>query len=335
MTVLKKILKSTLSILLTVLIICTVAIAAVWLIIAQPTAEKNSPSRVKIDTKRLERHVRKLSEEFHPRDYRNVKNLNRTADYIIDHFKRAGARAVHFQEFEEQGKNYKNVIARFGTEVGERIVIGAHYDTVIDTPGADDNASGVAGLIELAYLLGKNPINGNIELVAYTLEEPPFFGTNHMGSAKHAESLASQLIPVKLMISLEMIGFFTDEENSQIFPMPLLSLIYPEKGNYIVIVSGFDQRKITKKVKVSMRGTTNLPVHSINAPSIIAGIDFSDHRNYWNNGYKAVMITDTSFYRNRAYHRNNDTADRLNYASMAKVVVGVFETIKTLNENKI
>lgn len=332
MTTLKKILKSVLSIFLTVFIICALAIAAVWLMVAQPTSEKNSPSHLKVDTKRLKRHVRKLSEDFHPRDHRNIKNLDRTADYIMEHFKKTGARTVSFQEFDQMGKTYKNVIARFGPDEGERIVIGAHYDTVIDTPGADDNASGVAGLIELAYLLRKNPIKGNIELVAFSLEEPPFFATNHMGSAKHAESLAGKGIKVKLMISLEMIGYFTDEEKSQIFPMPLLSLIYPDKGNFIVIVSGLDQREITKKVKVSMRGTTDLPVQSINAPSFIAGIDFSDHRNYWNNGYRAVMITDTSFYRNRAYHEKNDTADRLDYERMAKVVIGVYKAVKNLTE---
>ncbi|MDH3974947.1 MAG: M28 family peptidase [Deltaproteobacteria bacterium] len=331
MNIFNKLLKSVLSILLTVLVICSALVAAVWLVIAQPTWEKNNPSDKRVDAKRLEKHVRTLSEEFHPRNYRNVKNLNRTAAYIMDHFNKAGARFTSFQEFKRMGNTYKNVIAHFGPDEGQRIIVGAHYDTVIGTPGADDNTSGVAGLIELAYLLGISPIKGHIELVAYTLEEPPFFATNHMGSAVHAEFLAAEEIEVKLMISLEMIGYFTDEEDSQIFPMPLLKLIYPSRGNYILIVSNLNQREITKKVKSLMRGTTNLPVHSINAPSIIAGVDFSDHRNYWNNGYEAVMVTDTSFYRNRAYHKENDSAGRLDYEKMAKVVIGIFETLKRLN----
>ena len=318
-------------ILLIVTSIFVAIFAAIWIVVAQPTSEKNSPSDKMVDIKRLEKHVRVLSEDYHPRDYKNVKNLNSTADYILEHFIKAGARSASFQEYVVMGKTYKNVIARFGPDEGERIVIGAHYDTNVGTPGADDNASGVAGLVELAYLLGTSPITDNIELVAYTLEELPFFATNQMGSAIHAEELSAQDTKVKLMISLEMIGYFTDEENSQTFPIPLLKLIYPNKGNYIVVVSGIDQREITKRVKVSMRGATDLPVHSINAPSFVAGIDFSDHRNYWKNGYKAIMVTDTAFYRNTAYHEKNDTAHRLDYGRMAKVVVGIYEVIKELS----
>ena len=135
-----------------------------------------------------------------------------------------------------------------------------------------------------------------IEFVAYTLEEPPFFGTEDMGSAHHAKLLFDRKVRVRCMIALEMIGYFSNAPGSQLFPGPALKIFYPSKGNFIAIVGRLDQRKIVKKIKGLMKGATDLPVYSINAPLIVSGIDYSDHRNYWKYGYEAVMITDTAFY---------------------------------------
>lgn len=329
-----KLIKSGISIIASVLAISITSIFIVWIVVAQPTSLKNTPSNKKIDAGNLEKHVRVLSEQYHPRDYKHVENLDKCAAYILEHFKLSGATKTTIQTFDIYGKTYKNVIARFGSDNRERIIVGAHYDTFTDTPGADDNASGVAGLIELAYLLGKTRVKGDIELVAYALEEPPFFDTNQMGSAYHAESLAKESIDVKLMISLEMIGYFSDEKGRQLYPMPLLSLLYPGRGNYIGLVSNLDNREITKWLKGSMRGTTDLPVYSINAPSLVVGVDFSDHRNYWSKGYKAVMVTDTSFYRNASYHKESDTAEHLDYNRMGKVVIGLYEALVKLSAGR-
>lgn len=321
-------------IVLTIFFLLMIPMVITWMVLTQPTFIKNTRSGKHVDEHKLQKHVRMLSEQYAPRDYTHVDDLNRCAAYIWEHFKQAGATSTHFQAFSKFGREYKNVIAFFGGSRQKRIVIGAHYDAIAITPGADDNASGIAGLIELAYLFGKHPIPGAIELVAYTLEEPPFFGTNDMGSAHHAEQLAEQGISITLMITLEMIGCFTDQEGSQNFPMPVLNWFYPNKGNFIAVVGRLDQRRLTKRFKGAMKGATDLPVYSINAPPAIPGIDFSDHRNYWNYGFHAIMVTDTAFYRNTAYHGVDDTADRLDFVRMAQVVVGVYEAVKRTCEDE-
>jgi hypothetical protein len=312
-----------------VLILFVLPIFSVWILVAQPTIAKNSSSNLKMESSRLEAHVIKLSTDFFPRSHTDTKNLDRCAVYIRDHFKKAGA-DTSIQEFTVLGKKYQNVIGFFGDKTGDRIVIGAHYDARRNTPGADDNASGIAGLIELAYLVGKEKMNTGIEFVAYSLEEPPFFGTEDMGSAHHAKLLHDQKVKVRGMMALEMIGYFSSAPGSQLYPVPILKIFYPNKGNFIAIVGRWDQRKIVGKIKGFMKGATDLPVYSVNAPTIVSGIDFSDHRNYWKYGYDAVMITDTAFYRNQEYHKRGDTADRLNYELMGKAGIQVFEAIKGL-----
>jgi hypothetical protein len=312
-----------------ILFLLIVPIFSTWLLVAQPTITKNTPSHLRLESSRLKAHVIKLSKDYFPRSHANRKNLDRCAEYILTHFKKAGA-DTSIQEFTVFRKKYKNVIGFFGDKASRRIVIGAHYDARMTTPGADDNASGISGLIELAYLIGKEKIDTGVELVAYALEEPPFFGTENMGSAHHAKLLHDRKVKVKCMIALEMIGYFSSAADSQLYPMPALKIFYPNKGNFIAIVGRLGQRKIVRKIKGLMKGATDLAVSSINAPTIVPGIDFSDHSNYWKYGYDAVMVTDTAFYRNQAYHEPGDTAERLNYESMGKAVIQVFEAIKGL-----
>lgn len=187
-----------------------------WVYFTQPVFLGSSPSPAQLDPEHLRRHVVALSQEFHPRNHTMTTNLELSAKYILSHFALAGAR-TNVQEFTvASGKIYKNISGTFGPATGHRIVVGAHYDSCAITPGANDNASGVAGLIELAYLLGRETnLPGNVELVAYSLEEPPYFGTPDMGSARHAKALREQGVKVRVMISLEMIGYFSDETNSQ------------------------------------------------------------------------------------------------------------------------
>lgn len=291
------------------------------------------PFVIKIETQpkvaslvRLEQHVRHLSETLYPRNYTETANLNASADYILQIFKQTST-TVTEQTFEIKGRSYRNILAHFGPKHGEALVIGAHYDTHGNTPGADDNASGVAGLLELAEMLKDTPPQHPVTLIAYTLEEPPFFGTNEMGSAIHANSLKAEGKNIKLMISLEMIGYFSDNPNSQSYPIDLLHILYPSKGNFIGIVGRFSEQKETRHVKALMRGATTLPVISINAPTFVHGLDFSDHRNYWQQGFPALMITDTAFFRNNNYHQLTDTADTLDYIRMAQVVQAVYAVI--------
>lgn len=320
--------KRTLKTIARIIIAISIILFVVWIYIAQPTTQKNHKSSLHVDGARLRTHVETLSKSLSPRDYKETGNLNKCADYIFRNFVRAGALAEH-QEFTVEGKKYVNVIGRFGNEKNKKIIIGAHYDAFQGTPGADDNASGMAGLIELAFLIGKSDLDKGIELVAYSLEEPPFFGTDMMGSAFHAASISSDK-NIYGVIVLEMIGYYNDHWGSQSYPMALLNILYPDRGNFIAVVGKTGQREFTRRVKIGMKGATDMPVYSINAPEFIPGIDFSDHRNYWVHGLNALMITDTAFYRNKEYHKPGDTPDRLDYNRMAKVVVSVFEAIKKL-----
>ena len=275
---------------------------------------------------RLETHVRMLSETFFPRDITHPDHLDRVAAYIRQEFTRAHGR-VSEQPYTVAGRTYRNVLALFGPDTRERIVVGAHYDTAGIQPGADDNASGVAGLIELASLLREASLPLCVELVAFTLEEEPHLHSAPMGSAVHAASLRQQNIPVRVMFSLEMIGYFTDTPHSQRFPLPFLAAVYPSQGNFIALVGNLSQGFVVRQLKHAMRSASSLPVYSLNAPRIVPGVDFSDHRNYWQAGYHAVMVTDTAFYRNSRYHTDHDTADTLDYERMAMVVQGVYAAV--------
>ncbi|HEY9422925.1 MAG TPA: M28 family peptidase [Thermoanaerobaculia bacterium] len=271
------------------------------------------------DPGRLRRHVEFLTTEASPRDSDHPENLAKAADYIRSHFERTGAR-VRDQPFEVRGQTYRNVVASFGPETGPLLVVGAHYDSFGDfgpNPGADDNASGTAGLLELARLLDGRPLAHRIELVAYANEEPPYFGSPWMGSAVHARSLKGQ--EVRGMICLEMIGYFTDE---QPWPHWLLGLLYPDRGDFIAIAGRWSDRTLARHLKKSIRAS-GFPTYSFTAPRS-AGLDGSDQINYWDLGIPAVMVTDTSFVRNPNYHTPGDTAGTLDYGRMAGVVEGIF-----------
>lgn len=298
-------------------------VVVLWAFMAQPFVSATPSTPPMVDAAALQAHVQKLSVDYYPRNFGNRKNLNLAADYIEAQLRQTGAE-VSLQAYVAEGQIYKNIVARFGPEKGALMVIGAHYDSFEDTPGADDNASGAAGLLELARLFAKNPPQRPIELVAYTLEEPPFFRTADMGSARHALSLRKQGRAVDLMISLEMIGYFSDRPGTQDYPLPGLGLFYPERGNFIALVGNFSDFGKMRRMKALMQGAAQLPVLSINAPPMLPGIDFSDHLNYWAEGYSAIMVTDTAFDRNRQYHERGDTWDKLDYARMARVVQGIY-----------
>jgi Zn-dependent M28 family amino/carboxypeptidase len=315
---------------LLVVLIFLLLLIAFWFWVTQPLLASATPNTERIvDPSRLEGHVRKLSVELSPRDESHIENLDRVAAYIKSEFSQTGA-SVSEQPYSIQGKVYRNVIAQFGPESEERIVVGAHYDTAGPLPGADDNASGVAGLIELARLLGRQPPPLRVELVAFSLEEPPYFRTTGMGSSVHAESLRKQNIRLRAMFSLEMIGYFSDAPNSQHFPVGVLSAFYPSTGNFIGVIGRVNEGLLVRRTKAAMRNASPLPVYSINAPTFVPGIDFSDQLNYWQAGYSAVMITDTAFFRNRNYHTAHDTAEKLDYKRMAMVVEGVYAAVAEL-----
>jgi Zn-dependent M28 family amino/carboxypeptidase len=306
---------------------------AIWVGVSQPILGPfGEPSEgFSASPANLKAHVQKISQDFFPRDSEHPENLSKVAHYILNELQQYSTDVAE-QKYRVETKEFKNIIAKFGPSTKRVIVIGAHYDACEELPGADDNASGVAGLLELArYLKMHPPVHVAVQLVAYSTEEPPHFRTVGMGSVVHAQSLKTEGMEVLGMASLEMIGYFSEAAGSQSFPIPLLKLFYPSRGNFIAIVSNFDSYGLTGKFKKAMTGASDLPVYSMNGPSMLRGVDFSDHMNYWKLGYQAVMVTDTAFFRNEAYHTAQDTFDRLNYDKMAKVVEGVAAAIQSLD----
>jgi hypothetical protein len=165
-----------------------------------------------------------------------------------------------------------------------------------------------------------------VDFVAYTLEEPPFFGTKKMGSYIHAKSLYENNVKVKGMICLEMIGFFSDHKKSQKYPISLLRLFYSDTGDFIGVISNYGSSSLAKQISRHLKATS-IKAETLKAPSFLTGVDFSDHRNYWEFGYDAVMITDTAFYRNHNYHEPADTIDTLDFNRMKQVVKGICRSL--------
>lgn len=283
---------------------------------------------LKADEARLKHDVEFLSRTSKPRNYKNLKTLKEVTTYIRKTFEE-NTEHVETHTFKiNDGPEYENIIASFGPRTADRFIIGAHYDVYGDYPGADDNASGVAAILEIARLLKKEkvPIKSRIDLVAFALEEPPFFASADMGSAHYAKKIHGEKAKVKMMLALDMIGYFSDKKDSQERPFPLQA-IYPSTGDFISVVGGITHMKDTQRVKKLMKeGAPGLKVESISAPTSIPGVDFSDHRNMWEFGFPGLMITDTAFYRNPNYHTSKDKPETLDYERMRLVVQGLYYT---------
>ncbi len=276
------------------------------------------------DPAELEKHVRALAETIGPRNDEHPVAFRKAADYIAAQLKAQGL-SVERQPVPVGSPPFENLIARMGPKDAPKLVIGAHYDSFGDTAGADDNASGVAGLLELARLGSTKPPKIQVELVAYALEEPPHFRTANMGSAVHAKSIKGEKILG--MISLEMLGTFDDRPGSQKYPSKYLTSRYPSVANFISVVGRRADQPLVDQLRDGMSISKRMPVYGLAAPSSTMGVDFSDHLNYWAVGHKGVMVTDTAFFRSEKYHTHDDKPERLDYRRMALVVDGVFAAL--------
>ena len=288
-------------------------------------------TKTKAIAERLYDDVKFLTELRPYRNYLNLNTLHKVVQYTKEIFGEAGL-AVKEQKWVVNGNEYSNVIGIYNPGHDKTLVVGAHYDVYGDQPGADDNASAVAGLLETARLLGENRPNLNytVELVAYCLEEPPFFGTENMGSYIHAKSIHDNNVDVIGMICYEMIGYFSDLPNSQPYPSAELAQIYPNKGNFIMTVGIEKFDDFNRKVQGLMSEAAGIEVYNISFPfehgsSDLAGL--SDHRNYWKFGYPALMINDTSFVRNPNYHLASDSIETLDFQRMREVINGAYNAV--------
>lgn len=277
--------------------------------------------------KTLRHDVVRLATEMGERNVHEYANLVKAAQYIEQSFANCGY-AVNKHGYQVRGRECWNVVAeRKGqTRPNEIIVIGAHYDSVVGSPGANDNVSGVAGVLALARSFARKRTARTLRFVAFTNEEPPYFHTDLMGSRVYARQCKKAGDNIVGMLCLETIGYFSDEEDSQHYPLPF-NLFYPSTGNFIGFVANVDSAPLVKNVVESFRRHAKFPSEGCALPEHVTGVGWSDHWSFWQEGYQALMVTDTAPFRYPYYHKKEDTPDKLDYEGMARVVAGMQRVI--------
>jgi len=286
-----------------------------------------APEEMKLEGN-LRSHVTMLAGTIGERNTERYQELRQAEEYIRGRFTVLGFR-VHEQSYPTDGKKVKNlwVEVKGARRPEEIVVVGAHYDSPPDSPGADDNASGTAALLELARLLRDAKPGRTLRFVAFVNEEPPFFQTDLMGSRVYAAEAARRKEKITAMLSLESIGYFGEAPGSQRYPFPL-SLIFPDTGDFIGFVGNLGGRSFLRSTVGSFRRTSLFPSEGVAAPEFFSGIGWSDHWSFWQEGYPAVMVTDTAPFRNPHYHESTDTPDRLDYGRLARVTAGLGRVIR-------
>jgi len=280
----------------------------------------------------LKRHVTELAGRIGERNVWRPGAMTAASGYIRKTLEAAGY-TVSVQPFTSRGLTVNNLEAILpgNAAADEIIVIGAHYDSVAGTPGANDNASGVAALLELARLLTGTALPRSVRFVAFANEEAPFFYGEEMGSKRYADHARAQGERIEAMLSLETIGYYTDQEDSQRYPFPF-NLFYPATGNFIGFVGDLSSWRLVRRAIGAFRATTSFPSEGVAAPRSTRGVHWSDHWSFWQAGYPAIMVTDTAPYRYPHYHAETDTPDKLDYTGLARVTGGLVEVIAALAE---
>ncbi len=276
---------------------------------------------------RLTRHVEQLTEVIGERNFWNYKNLENSEKYIAEEFQSLGY-SVTTQEYLIREKPFRNIEARLlgTTKPDEILIIGAHYDSVDGSLGANDNGSGVAALLELARVLKTNPPSRSVRFVAFVNEEPPFFQTDEMGSRVYSKKLKEKNEKIVGMISLETMGYYSDEKGSQEYPFPL-KYFYPDTGNFIAFVGDHSSRDLVTLSVELFRKHTQFPSEGGIIPGWIPGVGWSDHWSFWQEGYPAIMVTDTAPFRYPHYHTYDDTIGEVDFEKLALVVQGLSKVI--------
>ena len=287
----------------------------------------------------LRANVQKLAGEIGERNMWRYAQLNAAVDFIEDSFSRAGLRTRR-ESYETGGQPCHNIEAEIPGNRSDIIVIGAHYDSVFGSPGANDNGSGVAAVLALAKRFGagktqrsapRRTPNKTLRFVAFVNEEPPYFLSGEMGSQVYARRCKERGDKISAMISLETIGYFSDAPHSQTYPSPGLGLFYPKVGNFIGFVSNVRSRALLRRVITLFRKNAKIPSEAASLPAFIPGVSWSDQWSFWQHGYRAIMITDTAPFRYPYYHSSSDTPDKLDYDRFTLVVSGMEKVIEELS----
>lgn len=278
----------------------------------------------------LREHVETLATEIGERNTRHYGPLQSAAEFIEGAFRRAG-HAVHRQDYDIDGRPYYNLVVEIpgGDRAEEIVVVGAHYDSAIGSPGANDNGSGVAALIELARRFADAQPSRTLRLVAFTNEEMPHFRNGTMGSAYYARQCRRRGDAIVAMFSLETMGYYSDRPGSQRYPFPM-GMLYPSRGDFIGFVGNVGSRALVKKAIGSFRRHARFPSEGAALPSWVPGVGWSDHASFWEQDYPALMVTDTAPFRYPYYHRPGDTPDKIDYARLSRVVDGIGDMVSEL-----
>lgn len=275
----------------------------------------------------LKHHVTTLATECGQRNIVHAQGLTKAANYITGALTKMGYQVLR-QEYRVKGITCANLeVIRHGSDKPDDIiVVGAHYDSVIDSPGANDNGSGVAVTLELARAFTRFQTRRTVRFVFFVNEEPPFFNTDKMGSYVYTHRARQQGDNINLAIILETIGYYSEEPESQLYPR-FLKFLYPDRGNFVAFVSNLGSRAALKQVHGLFRKNSAFPAHRIAAPAFVPGVALSDHSAFWLHGYDAIMVTDTAPYRYPFYHSSKDTPDKLQYFPFAQVTMGLINAI--------
>ena len=279
---------------------------------------------------RLRAHVEMLAATIGERNLWSYGALEQAAQYISTRLTAAGY-TPRRQTFELAKLPLSNIeaVLEGSTRGAEIVVVGAHYDTVVGCPGANDNATGVAAVLELAQRFSGRRQPRAIRFVAFVNEEPPFFQTEHMGSAVYANALRSGDERVAGMLSLETMGYYAEERGSQRYPAPMAA-VYPDVGNFIGLVANVASARLLWRARRAFKRRTSFPLQSATVPAAIPGVGWSDHWAFWQAGYPAMMVTDTAPYRYPWYHTADDTPEKVDYDRLAHVVDGLETVIEAI-----
>jgi hypothetical protein len=344
------------------IVVAAVLVLLWWFAMRMPgknvsTAGPLSPDEVALRDE-LRANVQKLAGEIAERNMWHYTQLNAAADFIEASFSRAGLRTRR-DSYDMSGQTCHNIEAeipgsRQGAASAEAtaaevtasqpshlpiIIIGAHYDSVFGSPGANDNGSGMAATLALARRFAakqserrppQRTSNKTLRFVAFVNEEPPYFLSGEMGSLVYARRCKERGDKISAMISLETIGYFSDAPNSQTYPSPGLGLLYPKIGNFIGFVSNVKSRALLRRVIMLFRKHAKIPSEGASLPAFIPGVSWSDQWSFWQQGYPAIMVTDTAPFRYPYYHSSNDTPDKLDYDRFTLVVSGMEKVIEDL-----
>lgn len=284
----------------------------------------------RILSEELKHHVHELCFTIGERNYLCLDNLWNAVAYVEGSLRTYGYERER-QMYTAVNMSFCNVIAevRGRSQPEEIIIIGAHYDTFPGSPGADDNASGIAALLVLARLFSRNAPKRTLRFVAFVNEEPPFFGTRYMGSYVYGARCRERAERIHAMLSLESIGYYRDQPGTQHYPFPL-GFFYPRTGSFIAFVSNLSSRMLLQLCVRIFRTHSTMPVQAAAFPWFMPGVFWSDHWPFWKMGYPALMVTDTALFRNPDYHTPRDIPERLDYNRMAQVVAGLAQVIRHL-----